>query len=441
MAFRRSRRSIAGAALLLGVPCVTVVCCSARVASAARQQDREGESRPNIVPIMADDVGSEVLGCYGGTSYKTRRIDSLADTGTRFNHCFSICEHKGKRWVRNHRWKLYDDGRLIDAQNDPPENSPSEPEDESRQAALAREILETAFESLDPAPAVGFLIKPGEVVLTVSGKPVATYVYSDEQIRRPYFAHVKSPGGIQVTRNHPPIAGKDSKDHATMHPGIWMAFGDLDGEDFWRNKGRVVHEAFVTEPTGGPGKGAFVVRNRYERASGELVCREQCRVTLLVRPEGYLLLWDSTFAADREFYFGDQEEMGLAFRVTTPITVDNGGTMRDSQGRKNGDGIWGKTAQWCDYSGTVDGRKIGMTVMCHPENFRSSWMHARDYGFIAANPFGRNAFTKAQPSKVVVTLGKRLRLRYGVLTHDGPPDAPTDLEAAYQDYLTLSRAD
>ena len=25
-----------------------------------------------------------------------------------------FCEHKGKRWVRNHRWKLYDDGRLID---------------------------------------------------------------------------------------------------------------------------------------------------------------------------------------------------------------------------------------------------------------------------------------------------------------------------------------
>lgn len=290
-------------------------------------------------------------------------------------------------------------------------------------------------------PNVEFQTAPGEVCVSIAGKPVATYSYADERIRRPYFAHVKSPGGIQVTRNHPPIAGKDRKDHATMHPGIWMAFGDLDGEDFWRNKGRVVHEAFVTEPTGGPGKGSFAVRNRYERASGELVCREECRVTLLVRPEGYLLLWDSSLFADREFYFGDQEEMGVAFRVATPIAVDNGGTMRDSQGRRNGDGIWGKTARWCDYSGTVDDRMIGMTLMCHPENLRPSWMHARDYGFIAANPFGRKAFTKGEPSKVVMAPGKKLRLRYGILIRDEPQGASPNLAAAYEDYLKQSRAD
>ena len=27
--------------------------------------------QPNIVLILADDVGREVLGCYGGTSYET----------------------------------------------------------------------------------------------------------------------------------------------------------------------------------------------------------------------------------------------------------------------------------------------------------------------------------------------------------------------------------
>jgi hypothetical protein len=290
-------------------------------------------------------------------------------------------------------------------------------------------------------PNAGFQTVPGEICVTVSGKPVATYLYADEKIQRPYFAHVKSPGGTQVTRNHPPIAGKDRDDHGTMHPGIWMAFGDLDGEDFWRNKGRVVHEEFVTEPTGGPGKGTFTVRNRYERTDGEPVCHETCRITLLVRPEGYLLVWDSTFSANREFYFGDQEEMGLAFRVATSITVDNGGTMRDSQGRENEKGIWGKTAAWCDYSGVVDDRRIGMTLMCHPKNFRPSWMHARDYGFIAANPFGRKAFTGGEPSRVVVAPGERLRLRYGVLIHGGPQDASPDLEAAYEDYLTQSQAD
>ena len=45
--------------------------------------------KPNIVFIMADDIGCEVLGCYGGTSYKTPNLDKLAETGIRFTHCYS----------------------------------------------------------------------------------------------------------------------------------------------------------------------------------------------------------------------------------------------------------------------------------------------------------------------------------------------------------------
>jgi arylsulfatase A len=48
-----------------------------------------GGEKPNIVFIMADDVSPEVLGCYGGTTYKTPNIDKLAETGTRFTHCYS----------------------------------------------------------------------------------------------------------------------------------------------------------------------------------------------------------------------------------------------------------------------------------------------------------------------------------------------------------------
>ncbi|MCP5112723.1 MAG: sulfatase-like hydrolase/transferase, partial [bacterium] len=45
--------------------------------------------RPNIVLIMADDLGYETLGCYGGTSYKTPNLDRLAETGLRFTHAYS----------------------------------------------------------------------------------------------------------------------------------------------------------------------------------------------------------------------------------------------------------------------------------------------------------------------------------------------------------------
>ncbi len=47
------------------------------------------KTKPNIVFIMADDISPEVLGCYGGTTYKTPNLDKLAATGTRFTHCYS----------------------------------------------------------------------------------------------------------------------------------------------------------------------------------------------------------------------------------------------------------------------------------------------------------------------------------------------------------------
>jgi len=45
--------------------------------------------RPNIILVMADDVGVEAFGCYGGLSYQTSVIDHLARTGVRFTNCFS----------------------------------------------------------------------------------------------------------------------------------------------------------------------------------------------------------------------------------------------------------------------------------------------------------------------------------------------------------------
>jgi len=48
-----------------------------------------GERRPNVILVMADDIGSECFGCYGGTSYRTPVLDGLARTGVRFDHCHS----------------------------------------------------------------------------------------------------------------------------------------------------------------------------------------------------------------------------------------------------------------------------------------------------------------------------------------------------------------
>lgn len=52
--------------------------------------EREAESpHPNIVFILADDLGWGDLGCYGQTMFQTPGIDSLAANGIRFTQCYS----------------------------------------------------------------------------------------------------------------------------------------------------------------------------------------------------------------------------------------------------------------------------------------------------------------------------------------------------------------
>ncbi len=52
-------------------------------------QQEEESDRPNVILIMADDMGYECLGVYGSTSYSTPRLDQLAQDGVLFDQCIS----------------------------------------------------------------------------------------------------------------------------------------------------------------------------------------------------------------------------------------------------------------------------------------------------------------------------------------------------------------
>lgn len=253
--------------------------------------------------------------------------------------------------------------------------------------------------------------------ISIGGAVFADYVFRDDKTLRPYFTNVKAKGGVRVTRHHPPRPGKDSVDHATMHPGIWLAFGDISGADFWRNKARVEHVEFLKQPAVQNRRLTFTVRNRY-RKGGRTVCVEDCTHTISAHRTGYLLTYDSRFHGEKALTFGDQEEMGLGVRVAAPLRVRGGnGRILNADGKVDEKAVRGTNAMWCDYSGTREGKRCGIVLMPHPGNFRKSWYHARNYGFVCANPFGRRALTGGAKSRVVVEPGSTLRLRFGVFIY------------------------
>lgn len=67
---------------------LSAVVATIAVQSAAGQQSasprREPADRPNVVLIVADDLGYADVGCYGGKEIRTPQLDELAKEGTRF---------------------------------------------------------------------------------------------------------------------------------------------------------------------------------------------------------------------------------------------------------------------------------------------------------------------------------------------------------------------
>ena len=282
-----------------------------------------------------------------------------------------------------------------------------------------------------------FLRDGDEIIFTDQGRPIARLVMRDKIVRRPYLADVKTPGGIQVTRRHPPVVGEDAVDHDTMHPGIWFALGDVNGEDFWRNQGeirpaekRAVHG--IVEP--------FVINLRGEgklsRADGRTLGGQLIKVDLHRVPEGYLYAWEFTLHGESEALdFGVQEEMGFGARMATPLTEKAGGIITSADGRTGAKKIWGTRDRWCDYSGTLEGKHVGITLMPHPSNPRPAWWHTRDYGVFVANGFGPRSVDEGAEPRLNVSAGKKITFRYAALVHESDAATKLDLERVYQHYV------
>ena len=59
-----------------------------------------GAEKPNVIFILADDLGWADLGCYGSGFYETPNLDKLASQGMRFTDAYAACCVCSPRRVR-----------------------------------------------------------------------------------------------------------------------------------------------------------------------------------------------------------------------------------------------------------------------------------------------------------------------------------------------------
>jgi hypothetical protein len=208
--------------------------------------------------------------------------------------------------------------------------------------------------------------------------------------------------------------------------------------DFWAEGGG--HGRIVCIQVGDAkqlGKGHLVVptKNEWRAADGTKILDEHRTIHVRAFPAGHLIVLEiDLHASVCPVTFGDTKEGSMGVRVNDLIRLaaKGDGVITSSSGEsirppaKDNLPIWGKPADWHDYSGVIGGKPAGVAVFDHPGNpVRANW-HTRVYGLLAANPFGRDRSFPSQKGKtdlVRMAKGEHLKLKYAVYAHSGDATA------------------
>lgn len=226
--------------------------------------------------------------------------------------------------------------------------------------------------------------KGNDVDVYLDGRLFTTCVNSAEY-KAPFMAPVLTKDGVSFTR--PDLRHREHPHQRSVFVGI----GDVNGYDFWNEHGKPLGLIRVKSvETSGDGETVSVsVDSVWQGKRGKQFLDEE-RVYVFSKVSDKCVRVDISLKLTASFgniKFGKTKEAGpLGIRVADEMRADRGGSFVNSEGGENEDGCWGKTARWCNYSGVVSGKKIGIAAFDHAGNERypTAW-HVRNYGLMALN--------------------------------------------------------
>jgi hypothetical protein len=298
---------------------------------------------------------------------------------------------------------------------------------------------------------------PEQIAVEIDGKPFTVFYISGKDLNRPYLHPLRSASGKMVNRSFP--AGQlpgETTDHP-HHAGLFYGHGDVNGYNYWAiqnvptprseasaTMGRIVLKKVVSVKSGKESGSVDVVFN-WLTPDGKPLLTENRKMTFYADPTLRIIDFDFDFAAIDKVVFRDTKEGTFAMRMATaleeppakekPDTPARTGKLVNAQGGEGEANVWGTRSEWVDYSGELDGEKLGVVMMDHPGNPRHpTYWHSRGYGLHSINPFGVSDFLndKTQNGSLTIEPGKHVRFRYRVIVHPGASRAR--LDELYKEY-------
>lgn len=203
------------------------------------------------------------------------------------------------------------------------------------------------------------------------------------------------------------------------HKGIWMSIDEVNDIRYWAEKGTIRNDGVeINAESGDPAR--FTVTNHWLGNDGQPLLIETTRIDVFANR---LLAYDTTFqAVGQSVTFNDTKEGLFGIRLPNEMRESaSGAPVVGSTSDVGTKALWGRTMDWIDYTGPIGGRLFGVAIMDHPENFRPSRYHVRDYGLFSISPFGESSYTNGASVAKPHTLEPdgTVRLRYGLYVHEG----------------------
>lgn len=293
-------------------------------------------------------------------------------------------------------------------------------------------ILLLAFATVTLAePAVTFDRQGDQIAVNIGDAPFAVYNTSKE-LPKPFFSPVRDANGTIISR---PLENPEDHKH---HKGIWVSIDEVNGIKFWAEDGKIENVSVESHNSTGDRPGSLKVVNHWLGTDGKPVVIETTLITIF---PNRLMAYDIVFTPGAEpATFGDTKEGLFGFRMINSMREKETGKVVNADGKHGTAECWGQPSAWVDYYGEAEGKVSGVTLMDHPNNFRPSRYHVRNYGLFSVSPFGERAYTNgANDAKpFVIEKGKSLRLRYGLYIHS-EDTLEGKVAEAYKQFLSATQ--
>ena len=268
------------------------------------------------------------------------------------------------------------------------------------------------------------------IIVRIDEITFTCYRFGDGQ-KYPYFYPVNGPlTGLSVTT--------ESSLPYPHHRSLFFGLDRVNGGNYWQegnDRGRIISRG-PDIVDNGPEKIVIHDICDWHRPGLESIITDSREIRITAPSDNYRIIdFSISLKALTDIHVEKTNHSLFSARMNPALSVQQGGTLVNSEGGLKQSGTEAKNAAWCDYHGHRYGVTEGLAIFDSPMNrwHPSPWL-TRDYGFFSPTPMNLlddNGFNLKK--------GEYLDLKYRVIVHAGTTE-DADINKLFEEWVSTEKS-